>query len=87
VDTYRALALQALKSPADLQDDKMNLRNIVVKENQKFERQMKDSGHIHDFTQITEDSNAVQQIENRRKMNFNVCADSTAGNTRLGRVS
>ncbi|TVY46890.1 Dynamin-A [Lachnellula occidentalis] len=52
VGTYRTLALQALRSPTDLQDDDMKLRGFIVDEKLAFERSMKKKGHLYNFLEI-----------------------------------
>jgi hypothetical protein len=61
VDTYRTLALQALRSPTDLQDDNMKLRGFIVDEKLAFERSMKKKGHFYNFLEIGDKPKADPQ--------------------------
>lgn len=61
VDTYRTLAIQALRSPTDLQDDDMKLRGFIVDEKLAFERNMKKKGHFYNFLEIEKPQTKTRQ--------------------------
>ena len=61
MERYRTLALQALKSPTDLQDDNMKLRGFIVDEKLAFERNMKKKGHLYNFLEIGEPQTNIRQ--------------------------
>ncbi|TVY40800.1 Dynamin-A [Lachnellula subtilissima] len=62
VDTYRTLALQALRSPTDLEDDEMKLRGLIVDEKLAFERDMKKKGHLYNFLEIGKPQKVHQHL-------------------------
>jgi hypothetical protein len=63
VDTYRTLALQAWKSPAEVEDDDMKLKGLVVGMDLAFETKMKNEGHFFKFVEIGESTETVRNVK------------------------
>ncbi|TVY23382.1 Dynamin-A [Lachnellula hyalina] len=62
VEKYRTLALQALRSPTDLEDDDMKLRGLVNGDRLAFERDMKKKGHLYNFLEIEKPQKVCQHL-------------------------